>query len=510
MTLRARQLAPVLLLTALGCGPTAPPPAAPPKATGSKPAPEAETPDPRYARLPDPTDAEPWAPTTPSLFRLKNGQNVWRIEQGPSPLFSLHLVLPRGAATDPRDKAGLTQLTADLLDEGAGGLSALALGDAFALLATDYGVSVQQDTILLSMSGLAENLDESLRLLSLIVKSPTLSQSEFERRRDDWVARALTRQDEPGSRMREELSRAVFGDGYSGPNASGTVESLKRIRLSDVRAHAKGLLAGAQAEFAFVGPVSEENLRTLLEKHFSNWKGNSTLKEVKLAPDSAPAEVIVIPFQGAAQSALGIAKRSLGADSPDYFRELVMNEKFGGAFTSRINMVLREEKGYTYGAHSGFQRARSAGMFAIMANVHAEATGPSIQEIFRELGRLCAEPFDTTEYQEAVSGLLLGYPLRFESAGDTAAQLATLPMYRRPAEFLSAWPTLVEGVTLEEARNAAKPYCDPKTFHIVVAGDEAKVVPELEKLGLRTTVLTRPRAKSPAESPTAPQGSSAH
>jgi zinc protease len=252
-------------------------------------------------------------------------------------------------------------------------------------------------------------------------------------------------------------------------------------------------------------------LIAVIELHFSTWKGQSSLMEVILARGIAPTQVVVIPFLGAAQSAIGLAKRSLGADSPEYFRDLVMNEKFGGAFTSRINLVLREEKGYTYGAHSGFQRARHAGMFAIMANVHGEATAPSIQEIFRELERLCSEPFDTIEYQEAVSGLLLGYPLRFESSGDTASQLATLPMYGRSPEFLSEWPRLIEEVSLEAARAAAKPYCDPRTFHIVVAGDATKVVPELEKLGLRTTVLTRPGADQKTSSEKAPlaNGSSA-
>lgn len=501
---------PILALGLLGCSQSAQKPAAP----AEKPAPsqpeKAEVPDPRYAELPKPRGENPWAPPPPSVFQLKGGQKVWRLEQGPSPLFSLHLVLPRGASSDPRDKIGLTQLTADLLDEGAGGKTALEIADALSLLATDYSVSVQQDTTLLTLNGLAENLDASLALLSLIVQKPTLSQAEFDRRRDHAVAVALSRKDEPSSRMREELSRAVFGDGYSGPHSGGTVESLKRIRLADVRAHARGLLAGQEAEFVFVGPTGEAELQALLEKHFSGFHGKSTLKTAPVAPEIAPTEVIVIPFRGAAQSALGLAKRTRGADSPDYYQELVMNERVGGSFTSRLNMVLREEKGYTYGAHSGFQRAREAGMFTIMASVHAQATGLSVQEIFRQLDRLCREPFEEQEHKEAVSGLLLGYPLRFESAGDTAAQLATLPMYGRGPEFLAQWPKKVSLVTLAEARKAAEAFCDPRSFHIVVAGDDTLVVPELEKLGLRTTLLTREGEAGAAPETPKSAGTSAH
>lgn len=505
-----RTVLPILALSLLGCSRGAPQAEAPPKKQAPPGTTKTEVADPRYAELPKPRGDNPWAPPPPSVFQLKAGQRVWRLEQGPSPLFSLHLVLPRGASADPRDKTGLTQLTADLLDEGAGGKSALEIADALSLLAADYSVAVQQDTTLLTLSGLAENLDASLALLSLIVQKPTLSQAEFERRRDHAVAIAISRKDEPGSRMREELSRAVFGDGYSGPHTSGTVESLKRIRLADVRAHARGLLAGQETEFVFVGPTGEQELKALLEKHFSGFRGKSTLKTAPLSPEIAPTEVVVIPFRGAAQSALGLAKRTRGADSPDYYRELVMNERVGGSFTSRLNMVLREEKGYTYGAHSGFQRARHAGMFTIMASVHAQATGLSVQEIFRELDRLCREPFEELEYKEAVSGLLLGYPLRFESADGTAAQLATLPMYERGPDFLTAWSTQVSQVSLADARAAAEPFCDPRSFHIVVAGDEALVVPELEKLGLRTTLLTREDGSSAA--PKTPQGSgtSAH
>lgn len=480
-------------LFALSCAKSSPPAPSPAPST------ESRAPDARYTKPPAPGPIGLWSPPVVIHETFERGPSLWHLNYGVTPLVTIQVVFPRGASTDPPGKEGLTRLTADLLDEGAGPFGALELSDALSLLSTDYHAEVGLDYTLLTMNCLAENLEASLELLGHIVLRPQLSEAEFKRRQDDHVAQAIARSDDPGQQMQDQLEDALFGAGYAGPPEEGTLSSLRSLRLSDVRAHAKALLSGEGAQVVVVGPVKRVGVRVLLEKYLGALSGKSTLKPRALAAPPAGRSVRVVSFPGAAQSALGIALRAGPALDSNYFKELVMNQKLGGSFTSRINLNLREDKGYTYGAFSTFRRFRDAGYFAILANVHTEATGPSVREIFAELSGVCdGKPLSTTEHQDAVDGLLLGYPLRFETVADVGKQLVTLPIYDRSPTFFSEWPEKVRAVTLDEAQKAALPYCDPTRYDVVVAGDPEKVVPQLRELGLEPLVVPRtvdPKAK---------------
>jgi zinc protease len=164
---------------------------------------------------------------------------------------------------------------------------------------------------------------------------------------------------------------------------------------------------------------------------------------------------------------------------------LVFNRRFGGAFGSRLNLNLRERKGYTYGARSIFRRWREAGYFGLFADVKTETTRGSVDEMFSELRALCASrPLTRQERDEAVSGLLLGFPGQFERINGVAARLSTLPVYLRPADWYTRWPERVQLVDVDAVNRAASKHCDPQQYVVVLAGDRARVEPELKGLGL--------------------------
>jgi zinc protease len=233
-----------------------------------------------------------------------------------------------------------------------------------------------------------------------------------------------------------------------------------------------------------VGGISHEAVAQHLERAFGDWGGKAKVEARPLAPESGKGKLFFVDYPGAAQSVIGVARRAPGADAPDLFPATVFNRSFGESFTSRINLNLREDKGYTYGAGSAFQRFRKSGFYTISSDVRSDVTRQSLDEILRELDQLCStRPLTAEERDASVSGLLLGYPGTFESIGLVAGRFAQLPIYDRPLDWYERWPERVAAVTLEQANEAGHHYCERASYSLVVAGDKAKVGPTLDGIG---------------------------
>lgn len=448
--------------------------------------------DPRYQALPVPGPAPIWSPPSANKIRLENGLTVWHMPHGSAPLVSIHLVLSSGSSEDPKGKSGLTVLAADLLDEGAGRFSALDLSDKLGELATEYSSSGGVDAVLLSMNALAENLDESLALLADIVQKPKLLEQEFDRRKKHYIAAALTSRDDPRESRSKALAQALFGDGYASTSPTGTVDSLARISFVDARNRAKEITVPDGAHLTFAGAVDRAQVEEAAKRYFGDWKGTRKPTARVVEEEPRGGQAFVIDFPGAAQSSVAWARRAGGEGDPNAIAEDVMQDKIGGSFTGRINMNLREDKGYTYGAFSFFRRYQKTGYFAVVADVKTETTGPSVREVLNELGAVCGDrPLTKQERDAAVEGMLLGYPLEFDEVSAAGYRLAALPLKDRPVDYWTTWPEKVQRITTERANEVAQPFCQTDEYIVVVAGDQATVTPELEKLGLVVHPLNR-------------------
>jgi zinc protease len=449
------------------------PPSAPTAAAGA----------PDRSKLPTPAPAPSFALPRPKISALSNGMKVYFVEQGPTPLVSVLLVVPRGASTDPKGKAGLTALTIDMLDEGAGGKDALALSEELQRLGTDYGGNADVDYVMLAINTIADSFDASVTLLADIAQKPAFDAKEFARRKSQRIADALAAESEPTSARSIALRKALFGDGYAGALAGGTRPTLGKLQLADVKAHYAALVVPEGAAFVVVGGVDQARAVKALEASFGSWKGSAKSKSASVSSEKPDKAIFFVDYKDSTQTALAIARRAPGEGTPDYFPAMVMSRVFGEAFTSRLNLNLREAKGYTYGARSSFQRYKETGLFALAASVKRETTRASIDESFKELRDLCASrPISAQERAEAVGGLLLGFPGRFERGGDVAAQLANLPLYSRPDDWLEKWSDHVKAVSVEQANELAKGFCNPDDFVVVLAGDRKVVAPTLEGL----------------------------
>ena len=435
-------------------------------------------------QLPSPGPIIDWAPPTPNVSALSNEIRIWHSNWGTTPLVSLLVVIPRGTANDPKGKAGLTYLMADMLDEGAGKFSALELSEELQRLATDYSASASVDYTLLAMDLLAENFGASVDLLADILLRPRFVPAEFQRRKDHFIAQALSNESDPRAAQQAVMLDVLFDEGYAGDVPQGTQDSLKPITLADVRAQYKKLVAPNGVEFIVVGGIDQNTVTTELERAFGKWTGKSSTTSKELSEQPNEKGLYIVDFPGAAQSVLSLVRRAEGANTENYFPALVFNRSFGESFMSRLNLNLREDKGYTYGARSGFNRFKQVGYFALSASVKSETTRASIDEMLKEISLICsAKPVTEQERNEAVSGLLLGYPGQFERVSSVGGSFATLAIFDRPVDWYQKWPSNVEGVSLQAANDIAREYCDPNKFDVVMAGDRGQLESTFSSLG---------------------------
>lgn len=480
-----RALLPALLMLATvvlgGCPekrPDAPPPGAVPSAPPSLGPPDRSAP-------PAPGPTVQWAPPAVDTWKLPNGLTVWFLPQTQVPLASVTLIVPRGGATDPAGKAGTTALMADMLDEGAGGLDAIALGEAFQRLGTDYEASVGTDATFVTIHALADQVDASLALMQTVVFKPDFPAAELDRRKQQRLASLLASEADPATSRAVVTRRMLFGDGYGGFPADGLRTTVQKITLADVKAHYPKVFTPEGAALVVVGALEKPAVSALATRYFGAWAPGTPATPVALAPQAAGPGVYLIDHPGATQSAISVVARAPGADAPDQFAGQLYNFALGGAFMSRVNLKLREEKGYTYGARSAYNRWRSAGFFSVGALVKAQFTRESVSEIFNELGAAGgAKPISAQEIAEARGSLLLSFPGRFENMGAVAGQLAELPLYGRAPDWYTQWPARVQAVTAPEIAALAAHHAATKDYIVVVAGDRKTVEPALAALDL--------------------------
>jgi predicted Zn-dependent peptidase len=289
---------------------------------------------------------------------------------------------------------------------------------------------------------------------------------------------------DPHVGRRAAMYRGLFGTGYAGAQPTGTRDTLQAIKYPEVKAQYGKLMVGEGVTFVVTGGIEERVVAETLSHAFGDWGGKAKTEARPLQANTGAGKLYFVNYPGAAQSVIGLVRRAPGADAEDLFPATVYNRGFGEAFTSRVNLNLREDKGYTYGAFSLFQRFRQTGFYGIFSDVRSDVTRASLDQILKELGDICGpRPISREERDDAVGGLLLGYPATFESIELLGARFAQLPIYGRPLDWFERWPTRLAAVTLEEANQAALRYCQRAEFTMVVAGDEAKIGSTLDGIG---------------------------
>jgi zinc protease len=433
--------------------------------------------------------------TFPEIRRrtLSNGLRVMTVEHHAVPLVSFLLLLPVGSAADPANYPGLASLTGDMLDEGCGDLDALDVHEALGRMGGHLDTEIGADATLLTLTALGRFADRAAGLLADMIARPRLEQRDFDRVRELRLNRLVQLKDSPPALAERAFAGLLYPGHPYGHLAIGTEGSLRGLNLRDVTSFHGAAYSPARATVIASGDKSHEELAALVERAFEGWQpppsaGTLSPASAVLAPPGArPDRLALLHRPGAAQSELRIGHVAVPRSTPDYHALVVLNMILGGQFVSRINMNLRENKGYTYGARTAFEFRRGPGPFVLSASVQSEATVESVIESFLEIRAIRGDrPATRKELEVGRAALTRGYPRNFETAEQISRSAAQLALYGLPDDYFTTFVPKVLALDEAAITRAAETHIDPSRLLTVIVGDREKVGPNLSRLDLGT------------------------
>jgi predicted Zn-dependent peptidase len=426
----------------------------------------------------------------PEIVRhtLGNGLHVRTVEHMTVPVVTFVLLVDGGAGGDPRGREGLAAMTADMLDEGSGGLSAIDVSDALARLGAVYDVDVGADATTFMLMTLSRFADRGAALLADMVTRPALTEADFTRVRQMRLDRLKQMKDLAPAVAERTFLQLMYGDHPYGHLAIGTADAVGTTSREELEAFHQRTFRPRNATLVVAGAHAHAELLAIAERSFGAWAdgGETPVPQLPVGNGSRPgARIVVVPREGAAQSEMRIGHLAVARNTPAYHSLLVMNAVLGGQFVSRVNMKLREEKGYTYGARTGFDWRRGIAPFYVQASVHTAATADAVRDSLAELDAIRgSRPASSDELELAKASLTRGYPRNFETAQQVARSVAQLALYGLPDTYFEEFVPKVNAVTVDDVSRAAREYIDPARATTLVVGDHAAISDSLGALGL--------------------------
>ena len=414
----------------------------------------------------------------PQRMRLPSGLTVMYVRQAELPVVSAVLVTRgAGSADEPAEISGLASFTANMLDEGAAGMDALALADALDLLGASLSTGSGTDAAQTNLYVLRQNFPRALQLMADVVIRPDFPEREVNRLRDERLTALARARDEATTIATNAFASLVYGAQH--PYGRYPVaESTRGLDRARVQAFHASRYRPENSTLILVGDVDPAAMQPMVAQAFGGWTAQGAavqLAEPPRAPTIGRTTVYLIDKPGAAQSEIRIGHPGVARSNPDYFPLLVMNTMLGGTFTSRLNTNLRETHGWAYGARSSFQFSRGEGPFTAASGVQTNATDSALVEFFRELNRIRTEPVTAEELQKIKNFVGLRLPGQLETTQDIAGQLANLETYGLDASFYDDYVQRVMAVTAEDVRRVANQYVRPENSVVVIVGDRATV-----------------------------------
>lgn len=444
----------------------------------------------------------------PAIVRhtLPNGLQVRTIEHRSVPVVTFALNIDGGSGADPADREGLAALVADMADEGTGALSAIDVSESLARIGAEYDVDVAADATSFTLTTLTRFADRGASILADIITRPALRETDFTRVRQLRLERLRQMKDLPPAVAERAFLHLLYGNHPYGHLAIGADASLRRVSLGDVAAFHAETFRPQRAVLIAAGALSHDELLRIASDAFGSWEGaprhagqaddaarhstNGPAAADVAPPIECSARLAIVPRDRAAQSELRIGHLSTRRDTPDYAALLVMNAVLGGQFVSRVNLKLREEKGYTYGARTGFDWHRGISPFSLQVSVHTGATADAIRDSLDELDAIRGRrPPTDAELVLAKASLTRGYPRNFETAQQVARSVAQLALYDLPDTYFEQFVPKVNAIGTADVVRVAEHYLHPARLTTLVVGDRQAVGPGLETLGLGEAVV---------------------
>ncbi len=376
-------------------------------------------------------------------------------------------------------------MTLDMLDEGSAGRSSIQMHEALGAIGAHLESDISADALLVGTTVLERFADRAMDLLADVLVGPSLTDDDFARVRQLRLHRLAQLRDVPGVVADRAFTALLYGADPYGHTPLGHERSLTAMTADDVRRFHREMLRPGETTLIAVGDCQHADVVRMAERAFSGWLGSPpppTRADVGLLQ---PTPLHIVPRSGASQSELRIGHVAVARDTPDYYALVAANQVLGGQFVSRINLNLREDKGFTYGARSAFDFRRRPGPFALQASVDTAATARAIEESLGEIAAIRGpRPVTPEELQLGIASLTRGYARNFETADQIARAIAQIVLHDLPDDYFAQFVPTMERLTPEAVTAAARRHLDPDRLTTLVVGDLDVIGRDLASLGL--------------------------
>lgn len=426
---------------------------------------------------------------------LSNGLKVLLVERHTVPVVNFQLILDAGYAADQFARPGTAMLAMNMLDEGTTSRTALEISDALDRLGARLGTSSDLDVSMVYFSALRDRLDPSLELFADVVLHPSFPEADFQRLKQQQLVAIQREQTSPVQMAQRVFARLLYGEdhAYGLPlTGSGTLASVQQITRDDLVRFHQTWFKPNHATLVVVGAISMQELQPKLEQLLAEWKpGDIPQKNIQDVPHQDHSAVYLIDRPGSEQSIIFAGHVAPPEANPHELAIKVMNTVLGGAFTSRINMNLREDKHWSYGARSMLMSARGPRPFIVYAPVQTDKTAPAMLEIKKELDHLVngQNPIQPEELDKVQRNLTLRLPGRWETANAILNDLSYVVQFGWPLDYWRVYPKAVRALTLKDVNAIAREVLHPDRLVWVVVGDRSRIEDEIRQLGLGPVYL---------------------
>jgi zinc protease len=438
-------------------------------------------------------------PLTPAAFppfqedTLPNGLRILVVENRKQPLVSLSLSFQTGQVHDASGKEGLASMTAGLLTKGAGKRTAEEIAEAIEGAGGSLSAGAGPDFLTIGATVLSTSLPLAFELLGDVAIRPTFPEKEVELLRTQTLSGLQVELSVPGALADRAVRRALYGQHPYG--SSPTPESVRAITRDDILAFHKSRLLPRNTLLVLAGDVSLAQARRLAATAFRSWTGTPSAPRQLAAPATRTAsELVLVHRPGSVQSNILIGNLTFSPTDPRWYAATVANKALGGGADSRLFMILREQKSWTYGAYSDLARRRGIGTFIASAEVRTEVTDSALTEMLAQLHRIGREPIPAAELEAAKGALVGSYPLSIETAEQVADAVARARLYGLPRDHVQTYRVRLGAVTAAEAQTAAQASIRPEQAVIVVVGDGQKIYDRIRQIA--PTRIVDPEGKT--------------
>ncbi|MDX1373498.1 MAG: pitrilysin family protein, partial [Nitrososphaeraceae archaeon] len=370
-----------------------------------------------------------------------------------------------------------------------GKLNALELAEKFDMLGAHFSVGTDNDTIKLTLQTLSENFQDALQLYCMVLQSPHLNETEFEREKRKISTRLVQLSDDPDYLANTSFEYLLLGKkNYYAYPVLGSVNNLDLINNSDVKDFYKKYFSPENTSLVVVGNWAENETQNLLQKYLGSWAKNNIPKTESIKQSENIGKIFIFDKKDSVQTEIRIGRISSLRSEKNYYSKLLLNTIFGGQFTSRLNLNLREKHGYTYGVVSRFNYYKETAFFYISTSVGIENTKNALDQIFIELDKINQSVKDT-EIQFAKSSIVKKYPMNFETFRQISSNIVSKINFDLPDDFFENYINRINNVTKDQINIAVADNLIPDEMIIVLIGDKNKLMGQFKDYRNRELII---------------------